>query len=81
MFAQTENSLKIAEITNEFFPDTEFDYLEKTIKAYQDLNCWNGDLIISEDHYDKTLEIFRFNGLEGIFPYSENILLHYLRRI
>ena len=80
LFAQTENSFKIAEITNEFFPDTEFDYLEKTIKGYQDLNCWNGDLIISEDHYDKTLEIYRFNGLEGIFPYSENILLRELDR-
>ncbi len=76
LFAQTEDSLKIAEITNEFFPDTELDYLEKTIKNYQNLNCWNGDLTVSEDHYDNTLEIFRFNGLEGIFPYSENILKH-----
>ena len=74
LFAQTEDSLKIAEITNEFFPDTELDYLDKTIKNYQNLNCWNGDLTVSEDHYDKTLEIFRFNGIEGIFPYSENIL-------
>ena len=74
LFAQTEDSLKIAEITNEFFPDTELNYLDKTIKNYQNLNCWNGDLTVSEYHYDKTLEIFRFNGLEGIFPYSENIL-------
>ena len=74
LFAQTESALNIAEITNEFFPETELDYLEKSIKNYQDLNCWNGDLTISENYYDKTLEIFRFNGLKGIFPYSENIL-------
>ncbi len=74
LYAQTEDSLKIAEITNEFFPDTELDYLDKTIKNYQNLNCWNGDFTVSENHYDKTLEIFRFNGLEGIFPYSDNIL-------
>ncbi|MBM01720.1 MAG: hypothetical protein CL762_03275 [Chloroflexi bacterium] len=74
LFAQTESSLKIAEITNEFFPDTELEYLDKTIKNYQDLNCWNGDLTISEDHYDKSLEVFKFNGLEGIFPYSEVVL-------
>ena len=71
LFSQTEKPLKIAEITNEFFPDTDLEALEKSILEYQNLNCWNGDLNVSENYYDKSLEIFRHNQIEGIFPYSE----------
>ena len=76
LFAQTQDPSKISEIIFEFFPDTDVEALEKTISIYQKLNCWNGEVNISEDHYDTTLEVFRNNGVEGIFPFSEIVHHH-----
>ena len=76
LFAQTQNPSKISEIIFEFFPETDVDALEKTISIYQKLNCWNGEVNISEDHYDTTLEVFRNGGVEGIFPFSEIVHQH-----
>ena len=76
LFAQTHEPSKISEIIFEFFPDTEIEALEKTISNYQKLNCWNGELNITENHYDTTLEVFRRSGLEGIFPFSEIVHQH-----
>ena len=76
LFAQTQDPSTISEIIFEFFPETDVDALEKTISIYQKLNCWNGEVNISEDHYDTTLEVFRNNGVEGIFPYSEIVHQH-----
>ena len=76
LFAQTQDPAKISEIIFEFFPETEIDALEKTISIYQNLNCWNGEVNISENHYDTTLEIFKKFGTEGIFPYSEIVHQH-----
>ena len=76
LFAQTQDPAKISEIIFEFFPETEIDALEKTISIYQNLNCWNGEVNISENHYDTTLEIFKKCGTEGIFPYSEIVHQH-----
>ena len=76
LFAQTQDPSKISEIIFEFFPETDVDALEKTISIYQKLNCWNGEVNISEDHYDTTLEVFRNSGVEGIFPYSEIVQQH-----
>ena len=76
LFAQTQDPSKISGIIFEFFPETDVDDLEKTISIYQKLNCWNGEVNISEDHYDTTLEVFRNSGVEGIFPYSEIVHQH-----
>ena len=76
LFAQTQNPAKISEIIFEFFPDTEIEALENAISMYQNLNCWNGEVNISENHYDTTLEIFKKFGSEGIFPYSEIVHQH-----
>ena len=76
LFAQTQDPSKISDIIFEFFPETDVDALEKTISIYQKLNCWNGEVNISEDHYDTTLEVFRNSGVEGIFPYSEIVHQH-----
>jgi len=77
LFAQTQDPSKISEIIFEFFPDTDVEALEKTISIYQKLNCWNGEVNISEDHYDTTLEVFKNNGVEGIFPFSEIVHHHH----
>ena len=76
LFAQTQDPSKISEIIFEFFPDTDVEALEKTISIYQKLNCWNGEVNISEDHYDTTLEVFKNAGIEGIFPFSEIVHQH-----
>ena len=76
LFAQTQDPSKISEIIFEFFPETDVDALEKTINIYQKLNCWNGEVNISEDHYDTTLDVFRNSGVEGIFPFSEIVHQH-----
>lgn len=76
LFSQTQDPAKISEIIFEFFPETEIDALEETISIYQNLNCWNGEVNISENHYDTTLEIFKKFGTQGIFPFSEIVHQH-----
>lgn len=75
LFAQNENAENIADIVMEFFTQgIELEVLINTIKEYQSLHCWDTKIKISENHYNNALEVFKNDGLEGIFPYSENVV-------
>ena len=75
IYAQNEKPEVIAEIIMEFFPQgIELEALINTIKEYQSLHCWDKEIKISENHYSRALEVFKNDGLEGIFPYSENVV-------
>ena len=73
IFSATASPINVAERVLDFFPDIDLNILVKTITDYQGLHCWESNLNISENHYDKTLEIFQQFGLKGIHPYSESV--------
>jgi NitT/TauT family transport system substrate-binding protein len=45
-----------------FFPEINSDVLAKTIKAYQDLGCWQSEIEISHQSYENLLDVFIQSG-------------------
>ena len=46
-----------------FFPDIDPGVLASTVKAYQQLGCWQNDPNISKQAYNNLIDVFLFNGL------------------
>ena len=58
-----------------FFPGVDIDVLANTIQAYKDLGCWEYDPVISEESYEKLLNVFLYSGLiNKRYPYSQAIV-------
>lgn len=45
-----------------FFPEIERAVLTDTINAYQQLGCWQTDMVIAKDTYENLLDVFLYNG-------------------
>jgi NitT/TauT family transport system substrate-binding protein len=45
-----------------FFPEIDHRVLSDTIKAYQQLGCWQAEMEISPASYEKLLDVFLYNG-------------------
>lgn len=60
----TEPAIDIAKQEKKagFFPDIDIEVLGNTIKAYQNLGCWEQDITISKSSYENLLDVFQFNG-------------------
>lgn len=58
-----------------FFKDINAGVLSKTIRAYQQLGCWQSDVEISRESYNKLLDVFMFSGLiSKKYPYESVIV-------
>ena len=53
---------EIAALLQPYFPTIDGDVLVRTIQAYQKLGCWEGEVQISREIFDKTLDVFEFSG-------------------
>lgn len=60
----TAPAIEIAKQEKEagFFPEIDLEVLGNTIKAYQQLGCWELDCTISKSSYENLLDVFLFNG-------------------
>lgn len=66
----------IAAVEADFFPHIATEVLEKTIQTYQQLGCWSENPIISEQSYEKLLDVFLYNGLiRQRYPYAAAIAM------
>lgn len=54
---------EIAKAEKEYFPDIDEDVLADCIATYQKLGCWTPHVEITRAAYEKTLDIFEYNGL------------------
>lgn len=53
-------------------PDIDPDVLTQTVTAYQNLGTWTGKARISEESYEKTLDVFEFAGqISERHPYQQ----------
>ena len=52
----------IAAAETQFFPDTDIEVLEATIKFYQGLGCWSPHVEITKAAYEVTLDVFEHVG-------------------
>jgi NitT/TauT family transport system substrate-binding protein len=54
---------EIARAEKEYFPDVDEDVLADCIATYQKLGCWTPHVEITRVAYERTLDIFEYNGL------------------
>jgi NitT/TauT family transport system substrate-binding protein len=54
---------EIAKAEKEYFPDIDEDVLADCIATYKKLGCWTAHVEITRAAYEKTLDIFEYNGL------------------
>jgi NitT/TauT family transport system substrate-binding protein len=54
---------EIARAEKPYFPDTDERVLEQCIATYQKLGCWTRHVEITQAAYEKTLDIYEYNGL------------------
>ena len=63
---------EIAAAETQFFPDTDMEVLEATIKFYQGLGCWSPHVEITKAAYEVTLDVFEHVGrLNKRHPYED----------
>ena len=54
---------EIARAEKPFFPDIDYSVLSECIATYQQLGCWTPHVEITQAAFEKTLDIFEYNGL------------------
>ena len=63
---------EIAKAQKSFFPDIGEKVLADCIATYQKLGCWTPHVEITQAAYEKTLDIFEYNGLlKQRYPYEQ----------
>jgi len=62
---------EIARAQKPYFPDIDEKVLAECIATYQKLGCWTPHVEITRAAYEKTLDIFEYNGLvKQRYPYE-----------
>jgi NitT/TauT family transport system substrate-binding protein len=54
---------EIAKAQKPYFPDTDESVLAECIATYQRLGCWTRHIEITPAAYEKTLDVYEYNGL------------------
>jgi NitT/TauT family transport system substrate-binding protein len=54
---------EIAKAEKQFFPEIDENVLADCIATYQQLGCWTPHVEITRAAYEKTLDVFEYNGL------------------
>ena len=68
-----EHSAKeIAEVIQDFFPDTSVEMLAQSIQTYKDIDAWNETPYLKEESFDRLQEVMQSAGeLDNKVPYEE----------
>jgi NitT/TauT family transport system substrate-binding protein len=53
---------EIAHLEKHYFPEIDLQVLSETIRAYQDLGCWESAVDITREVFENTLDVFMFSG-------------------
>lgn len=71
-YVKSHTSREIAELIQEFFPDTDLDLLENAIESYREIDAWNETPYMTEESFNLLQDIIYDAGeLEKYAPYSE----------
>ena len=71
-WVKEHTSREIAEVVQDFFPDTSIDLLETAIQSYKDIDAWNDIPILQEEAFNRLQEVMTIAGeLETQAPYNE----------
>ena len=65
---------EIAEVIQDFFPDTDLDMLTKSIQSYMDIDAWNDTPVLKEEAFNRLQTVMKEAGeLEKEAPYNKVI--------
>ncbi len=73
-FVEEHSAQEIAEIIQDFFPDTSLDLLATAVQSYKDIDAWNDTPILKEESFNKLQEVMSEAGeLKQKAPYDKII--------
>ena len=71
-FVKEHSSQEIAEVIQEFFPDTDLSMLVKSVESYRNINAWNENPVMREESFELLQNIIYDAGeLEKKAEYSD----------
>lgn len=63
---------EIAEVIQNFFPDTDLDLLTSAIQSYKDIDAWNDTPVLKEKAFNRLQEVMTMAGeLKNTVPYEK----------
>ena len=63
---------EIAEVIQNFFPDTEIELLSAAIQTYKDIDAWNDTPVLKQESFDRLQEVMTLAGeLSQTAPYEQ----------
>ena len=63
---------EIAEVIQNFFPDTEIELLSVAIQTYKDIDAWNDTPVLKQESFDRLQEVMTLAGeLSQTAPYEQ----------
>jgi len=77
--ARNAPAAEIASLEAQFLPGVDRNALTRTIEAYQQLGTWDGELDITPDLYDRTVDVFLFSGDIAVRPAYSDIIVPFPR--
>ena len=71
-WAEEHTAEEIAEVIQDFFPDTDLDLLTTAIQSYKDIDAWNDTPVLKEESFDKLQDVISEAGeLTQKAPYDK----------
>lgn len=71
-WVSSHTAREIAEIIQDFFPDTDLDLLTSAIQSYKDIDAWNDTPILKEEAFNRLQEVMTMAGeLTNTVPYEK----------
>ena len=61
-WTETHSAREIAELIQDFFPDTDLDMLESSIQRYKDIDAWNQTPVLTEESFNKLQDVMEEAG-------------------
>lgn len=71
-WVKEHSSKEIAEVIQNFFPDTDIEMLATAIQSYQDIDAWNDTPVLKKEVFERLEEVMTMAGeLKENVPYDE----------
>ena len=71
-WVSTHTAKEIAEVIQNFFPDTDIDLLTSAIQSYKDIDAWNDTPVLKEEAFNRLQEVMTMAGeLKNTVPYEK----------
>ena len=81
-WVKERSAREIAEVIQDFFPDTTVESLEQSVQSYKDIDAWNENPILKEESFDKLQLIMTEAGeLDQKAPYDKIVNNSYAEKV